>query len=293
MLKAIAPHTFYAHLLSLGWVPSRFLKLAVSLSAGLEFGWGLVLFLGVFPRVTYPITVVLLIVLTGISWWNVKTGLATDCGCYGGFVQPSIGQSVAINTFLVLLVAASWRALPPSFDFAGWQILVVIVGGAGVGILAESAQRYRYTHVRPMFDTNPLKEGRQWRHSWAAGVTAGWEGEFLVTYLGTDCPHCKQFVRVANVMSQSPLLPRIAGVMAATEAARHKYIADNEVLFPIASISHSLMGRVAEEVPTTVLVRGGMIERMWMGSIPPDYVGKLRAAFFPEADIASKLEAST
>lgn len=281
-IKAIAPHTFRNHLASLGWIPRRGLSAAVTAAAGVEVGWGLALVTGLAPAVVYPVTLLLLVVLTSISWWGVHTGKARDCGCYGGYIQPSIGQSVGLNGAFALLVIAAWILGFPSMEVPLWKAAVAIAGGATAAGLADYAQRFLLRTGNLRFDISPLKLGNRWRHSWAGDVTARLEGEMLVAFLGQNCPHCSHFVKIANAMVQSPALPRVVGVMSATDAEVREYCEKLDIRFPVATVSESLMARLTRAVPTAVIVNSGTIQDMWIGSIPPRIVDRFRDAFFPD-----------
>jgi hypothetical protein len=280
-IKAIAPQTFKNHLQSLGWIPWKFLGASVTAAAALEVAWGMALLIRAAPLIIYPATVLLLVILTAVSWWGVRTGKAEDCGCYGGYIQPSIKQSMALNSGFVVLVVVAWVASKPDAAISAWQFALIVVSAVAVGLLAWSAQRFESQKGKPLLNTNPLKIGKKWRHRWAHGATARMDGEILVAYLGTNCPYCSQFVKVANAMVQSPSLPRVVGVMAASEPQVKAYIEDYGIRFPVATVSPSLMSRLANAVPSVVIVESGRIKDMWVGNMPPAVVDRFRDAFFP------------
>lgn len=280
-IKAIAPHTFRSHLRSLGWIRWNLLAPAVTAAAGLEAGWGVALLTGAAPALVYPATLLLLVVLTSISWWGVRSGKAKDCGCYGGYIQPSISQSIAMNATFALLILAAWASRTPSMDITWWRLALILVVGFGFAGLAYSALRFEKKNGRLLFDTSPLKVGNRWKHAWADGTTADVDGEVLVAYLGANCPYCSQFVKVANAMVQSPKLPRVVGVMSAPTEQVQAYIEDYAIRFPVATVSESLFGRLTRAVPTVVIVKSGKIEEMWAGNMPPVIVDRFRDAFFP------------
>jgi hypothetical protein len=283
-IKAIAPHTFQTHLNDIGLIPRRMTGPAVTVAAGAEVGLGLALLLGVVTMFTYPFTIVLLNVLSAISWWGVRTGKATDCGCYGGFVRPSIKQSVGVNAVFAVLLILALITVPLTTRASYWQLGFVAAGTVIAAGLAETARRFYNRHGRLLFDTNPLKVGHQWRHGWAGGLTQKLDGDVLVAFLGPDCPFCAQWVKVGNAIIQSPRLPKVIGVVAATTARRETFVRDNGINFPVAMISQSLMGRLAQAVPSTVLIENGKIKEQWVGSAPPAaFVDRIKEAFFPEA----------
>ncbi|MEO5579173.1 MAG: MauE/DoxX family redox-associated membrane protein [Gemmatimonadaceae bacterium] len=284
VIKAIAPHTFLGHLSGLGLIPRKLLSPSVTAVAGLEVGWGIALLTGVAPGLVYPATVVTLILLASLSWWGVRSGKATDCGCYGGYVRPSIAASIGLNALFAGMVIAAWMARPAAgVSVEPWPVVAVLVGAIGFAALAEAAQRFARNHGRMMFDTSPLKIGRRWHHAWAGGITSSIQGEVLVAFLGPDCPYCSQWVKVANVIVQSPKLPSVVGVVAAPRQRLDTFIEDHGIRFPMAAVSQSLLGRLTQAVPTAVLVDSGRITRLWVGNLPPEFVRRMRTAFFPEA----------
>ena len=244
------------------------------------------LLVGAVPRMIYPVTIATLLALSVVSWWGVRSGKTIDCGCYGGYVQPSIGQSLALNGLYVTLVILGWLRLEGSRGFASWQLAIPIATVIVVGLFTEVAQRHAVKTGRPLFDLNPLKAGKRWRHSWAGGLTSKLEGEVLVAFLGPDCPYCGQFVKVGNAMVQSPKLPQVVGVVGSSKERLEAFKLEKGIRFPVAGISQSVVSRLANAVPTAVLVESGRIKRVWIGNMPPDFVDRFKEAFFPQVTAA-------
>ena len=282
-IKAISPHVFEEHLLRFGWIPRRLTPYLVPAAAGLEAAWGIVLILGIAPEVVLPATAVLLVALTAVSWWGVKSGHTTDCGCYGGYVVPSIGQSVMLNGAFVALVTLAWIFGPSVTVSASWKFLVMGAVGIAFAGLAARSRQFMYKHGRMMIETSPLKVGRRWSKRWGTGIPEDGR-EMLVSYLGPDCPHCKQWVRVLNAMYQSPGLPRVTGIVAVSAEKLATFIETSGIRFPIVTIPQTLMSRLVWGVPTTVLVSSGVIETRWGGNMPEDFFHRFKQAFFPLAD---------
>jgi len=286
-IKALAPHVFSAHLGKLAWIPRRLNSSAVVAGAGLESAWGSALLLGVYPGFVLPATMALLAVLTAVSWWGVKSGKTTDCGCYGGYVVPSMAQSIALNTALAGLLIPAWILAPRAPGTPVWKLAVVVIVALAFGGLAAISQRFLTKHGRFMIDMSPLKVGRRWRSRWGAAPADGAK-ELLVSYLGPDCPHCKTWVRVLNAMQQASDLPRVAGVVATSNEKLDGFVETSGILFPVTTIPQTMMNRLVWGVPTTVLVSGGRITNQWTGNMPPDFYHRFRSAFFPSGDSGSE-----
>jgi hypothetical protein len=285
-IKATSPHTFEQHLYSLGWIPQNFVRSAVTASAAAEVALGTGLLLAAAPAVLYPLTLAGLVVLSFISWWGVRSGKANDCGCYGGFIQPSIEQSLGLNALFAVLILTGWLGSRGDVSFPIWKALTVAAAFLVVAIFTDVAQRHARKTGKPLLDLNPLKVGKRWRHSWTHGLTAKIDGEVLVAFLGPDCPYCGDFVKVGNAMTQSPKLPNVVGVVATSKDRLATFISEKGIRFPTVNVSQSLMSRLVNAVPTVALVDDSQIKRVWIGNVPPDVVDRFKGAFFPMLEAA-------
>lgn len=218
----------------------------------------------------------------------MHTGKTTECGCYGGYVQPSIGQSLALNAVYGLLIVTAWFDLTGDSGYSFVLGSVPIVALVATAAFTEIGQRHARKHGKPLIDLNPLKVGKRWRHSWAGGLTTQVEGEVIVAFLGLHCPYCGQFVRVGNAMVQSSQLPHVVGVVAASKDNLDSFIEEKGIRFPIGTVSQSVVNRLVTAVPTAVLLEGGIINRVWVGQIPADIVDRIKDAFFPTVATASE-----
>jgi hypothetical protein len=281
-IKAVAPRTFGRHLTSLGLFPASWVSGAVIATAGVEAFIGAALILGLSPGLLLPSTALLILLLSAVSLWGVRSGRTEDCGCYGGYIQPSIWQSLGLNSFYILLLIVPYWSGNSSAEIHIWKCLLASILAFAFGALALVSSQYGVRNNRPLFDLRPLKPGKRFRASWANGATRGKAGELLVAYLGPDCPHCAGFVKLGNAMNESKNLPKVIGVVGSTPERRDAFIQEKDIRFPVTVLSPSLMSRLTEAVPTAVLVRDGRIERIWVGEAPPDFVDRFRKAFFPD-----------
>ena len=95
--------------------------------------------------------------------WGVQSGKTTDCGCYGGYIQPSIGQSVGLDALFAVLVAAAWFAGPRAMSPLLWEVAVVALSIIVFSGFAYWAQIFGLRNGRPFIETSPLKVGRSWK----------------------------------------------------------------------------------------------------------------------------------
>jgi hypothetical protein len=131
---------------------------------------------------------------------------------------------------------------------------------------------------------SPLQPGKRWNTRWSGGTAINTNGEVLISFLGPDCPHCKKWVKIANAMVKSPMLPEVLGVVSVEESRLRQFRDDYEIQFPLARVSVSRMLSLAPAVPTTVLLNHGAIERIWVGNMPSDFSERFITAFFAKSE---------
>jgi len=281
IMKVAAPFSFYRHVARLDLKLGRLLRVIVPVAIGFEGGWGLALLVGLMPRLTLPFTAAALVMLTGFTWWSVKSGKTEDCGCYGGFITPSIGQSVALNGFYLLLVAGAWAFLPPQSAVAMWKVATVVFGAILIGGTAEYALRSEFRTGVALFTPSPLKAGREWKLRWGATTLPPGTSQ-IVSYLGPDCPYCKRWVRALNVIHESPALPPVTAILSSSRQTIDEFVRETGVRFPIATVSEAKMRRLAPSVPVTLLFEDDTIQEVWSGTLLSEsFSNRFRAAFFP------------
>ena len=282
-IKAIAPRTFRQHLARLGFIPQSLLIPAVVSTAAFEAGWGAALIVRLAPSVVLPVTALLLTGFSFISWWGVHSGKTTDCGCYGGYIQPSIAQSLALNALFAAACLGAWLLVPVANEAQAWKIGIAVCATLAAGVIAALDQSFESRTGSPRFMKNPLVIGARFRKSWARGRVSDSEGEVFVSYLGPDCPFCMQWVRFLNAIDGSPTMPRVVGVFGTSQDKLEEFISSGGVRFETVNISQSLMNRLANAVPVTVRVVSGSVADIWVGAMPPALYARFREAFFPGA----------
>lgn len=282
-IKATEPGPFLAHVTRLRLIPAPLLRATVVCIAAFEVSLGMALLLRVAVPYSYIGTAAFLLVLSVITIWGVRSGKTTDCGCYGGYVQPSVPQSLTANTVFGAITLLAWQASAsrPPETFKLWQSALVVLFGAASGVLSAAALRHERRHGEPLFDRNPLKIGNKFNPSWARLDKKYLEQDIIVCFLGTECPHCSRWVRFLNFMSKSPAFPSVVGVLAAPRSTIQSYVEDNSINFPVRGVASSLMARLAPAIPTTVFVKNGLVNDIWLGGAPTQLFPKLRS-LFPE-----------
>ncbi|HUR00869.1 MAG TPA: MauE/DoxX family redox-associated membrane protein [Gemmatimonadaceae bacterium] len=280
-IKAVAPQKFQDHLTFLKIPLGAHVKTWARLAAGLEAAWGVALVSGIASAVLYPATAIVLVALGALTWWSVSSGRTDDCGCYGGFIAASLWQSVGLNALFASLCLAAWKLSPVALDIPAFKVLIAIATGIVFVLVTMQSQSLLESRGWALVDVNPLRENVPWRHSWAAGSTETIKGEVLVAFLGPDCPYCSQFVTMANAFVQAPGLPPVIGVIATSAKGLREYVKENDIGFPVVRISASLINRLVGAFPTIAVVDAGNVTAIWNGVIPPDFITRVKLAFFP------------
>jgi hypothetical protein len=285
LIKTISPYGFRTHLESLGFIPPQLVAGLTVVSAAIEVAWGTALLLQVSLSFLLPASILGLVILSGITWFSSRNASISDCGCYGGYVSLSPAQSIALNAAFITVLAVSWFAGVRGEATLSSTSIIVIAIGALAGLFTFAAERHDEKHGEPLVDVSPIKVGNRWKDSWAAGATRGLKGEFFVSFMGLSCPCCKLWVKVANAMTHSPEMPQVFGVVAASQAQIASFVHEYRVTFPVSHISQSLMARMTRQVPTTAVIRDGVIQDIFFGLMPAEHSTRLVKAYFPGVSI--------
>jgi hypothetical protein len=285
-IKAAAPGNFRDHLSGLRIIPESWLNPAVAGAAGVEGAWGYALLIGLWPALLPAFSAVLMVALSAITLWSVRAGRAEDCGCYGGFVRPSIGQSMALNCLYVALLLGTAFARRKTTPTALWEPSSALALGIVFAGVAELVRRTSPIPVAEPREPSPLQAGREWTAAWAAGSLAEDVGEHIVSYLGPRCPYCRSWVRILNIAHESPTFPEVTGVVAEAGNEIDEFIRTAGIKFPVVTITPSLMNTLAKGVPTTVSIKSGVINEVWTGNVSPTFFEQFKRSFFPAAELA-------
>ncbi len=128
---------------------------------------------------------------------------------------------------------------------------------------------------KPLVDFSRLKVGNRWRPGWLEDVTLEQGSHFLV-FISKDCPYCKQWVPLMNIMNVQSDFPNVLGVMSLKEEDLVEFKEQHLVRFPLKSMSKLLWGYMAKAYPTAVLVENGVIAQQWVGEIPQEFLGRIK-----------------
>jgi hypothetical protein len=270
-LKAVDSASFVRQVGRYHLLPRRLEERAALLFIGFECALGAALLVGVSPWLI-PLTALLLAGFAALTAWGTASGRVENCGCYGGQLLLTPAQSLVLDGVYGLLLAAAWMARPdPPPPPAAWKLAAVaIVLAAALGAAARSRRT-------PVLDLALLQVGRAWRRTWLkTGARDLSSGTHFVVFLSRDCPYCKRWVPLLNVIEVQQDLPSVVGVMSLEGESLDAFLHEHVIRFPIAHMPQSLVSLMVNAYPTAALVENGRIVEKWIGEMPTAYVDRIR-----------------
>lgn len=264
-VKALSSCKFIERVDQLGLVPGRLIVPIAMIFIGLECALGTALILHVYPYWLVPGTLALLVLLSIVTIWSTSSGRTEDCGCYGGLAIITPTQSVLLNLGYISLMGLAWYYPVANYETAAWKWILSLV----LLVLAIiSAQK---SIQNPVVDLTYLKAGRQWKAKWLDSSQDLTQGTHFVVFLGRECPYCKRWVPLLNVMNAQPHLPNVTAAMTLNDEEIEEFKAKHLVHFPVVEMNGLLFNYMAKAVPTAALVKDGIVENVIVGEIPQEY----------------------
>jgi len=269
-LKAVDAAQFLRQVRRFRLLPRGWESRAAVLVIALECALGAALLTGM-SSALYPVTAAALVIFLVLTGWGVRSGRIEDCGCYGGLLMLTPAQSLVLDALYVALVAAAWVLAPPDAAIPLWKFAVVT--GVGLAALAAATSSLR----KPLADLALLRVGRTWRRGWLKQFDRDLSrGSHFVVFLSRDCPYCKRWVPLLNVIEVQPELPSVVAVMSLEGAELRAFLDQHLIKFPVTHMPQSLVSLMATAYPTAALVEDGRVKQKWVGEMPKEYVDRIR-----------------
>ena len=225
---------------------------------------GMALILRIMPGRFFPSALILLIILTGVTYWSTATKRTSDCGCYGGLAEMTPTQSVLLNLAYMALIGFAW-SYPVTTWFTPLQqafiLLITVLISTG---LALGSYRYWYTQQKPLLDLTPLRINRRWQPQWLAVDSVNYEfmhGAKIIVFLRPNCPACKIWVKLLKLVHKHDDFPDvICALRVDTPEAIDAFVHDYQVNFPVVALDPMQSKRlVAYGFPIAVVLEAGVI----------------------------------
>ncbi|MBU2646284.1 hypothetical protein KKI24_16375 [bacterium] len=261
--KVVYSRPFIVHIRNLGILPRSLNETAASLFIQLECAIGGALVLYVFPGELIPILIGLILGLSILSAWGVASGRVDDCGCYGGWLNLSLKQSLGLNAIYLLLLIVSWRLQENDPPVLMWKVGVV------VGIIILSNFLIRRSANSPLFDISPIQVGRRWQSQWVTPeYLNGDPVAYLYIFMAHRCQMCRSWQPyVTNLLGRAGMpLP----VLVFPDDSGDMDIWDETI--PVQKIKPVPFRYLVYRTPTAVLVKNGRIENKWVARFPEEFI---------------------
>jgi glutaredoxin len=158
---------------------------------GLEFMVGSFLLLHIYLRqVTYPITIGILVLLTGyLILLMIQQGNTGNCGCFGDWVYmnplQAIWKNLAMIAACVLLVF-----IYPVKPYRNQEALSAIV--AMLALVAPFIVSPVNTNNQPALKNKAIDLSSLYENNSSKPVVELREGKHIVAFMSLTCPHCKK-----------------------------------------------------------------------------------------------------
>lgn len=283
LLKAIDSRTFSRQLAKYRLVPPRLHLTAVTLIVVMECALGAALVSQFQPRFVLPFTAIVLMALAALTLWASRQQRIEECGCYGGVVVLTPVQSVLVDGVYILMTIVAWRLLS---TVPGDQIAR---GVAVVAVALVTAVLSMQSRQKPLIDLTRLQRGRHFKKSWIKNAADDLQtGSHFVVFLSKDCPWCKRWVPLLNILDTQPDLPNVTGVMSLDDGEVADFRAAHLVRFPIAHMKRKLASAMLHAYPTAALIENGVIVDRWEGKMPEEYLQRLQRFFDGIAPVETK-----
>ena len=271
VVKALSSKSFIELVFRYGLLPRQLVIPTAITFIGLECALGVALILHEFPQWLVPGTIILILCLSASTIWATSTKRTEDCGCYGGLLVITPKQSILLNLGYILLLGWAWFYPVANHQTQSWQWVLALVA-----LIAGSISGWK-SQEKPLVDFSRLKVGNRWHPQWLKNSSQDLQqGSHFVVFLGKDCPYCKQWVPLLNVMSTQKDLPNVLSILALSDEEIEAFKAEHLVRFPIAQMDKLLFGYMVDSYPTAVLVEDGVISNKWLGEIPKEFFNRIR-----------------
>ena len=277
--KVIEPWKFISHIAKLKLLQPQSIGVAALTFTAIESALGVALILGVLPSVMIPVSILLLIGLTFLTYWSTSTGRTEDCGCYNGWLDVTPTQSIILNfVYISLLIFAAFVGnYQPTVL---WQWMVVLVTLVTSGALASGALEFWIKNHRPYIDLAPVKINRTWQPEWLGEDSDSelMSGSKLVVFLSPQCPQCKKWLNILKVVHYRDDLPEVFGAIALnTVEEGQEFVNGYQLNYPIVKIEKKQQRKLGiSSFPTAFMLANGVIKEKWLGVIPDYFIERIR-----------------
>lgn len=256
-------------IVSYGFPWTSFLAPAIAV---LEMAVGLALVLDLYPRISVPVTMGVLLVFTGAFFYgNVVHGIE-DCGCFGNLDVANMPAwaTYVRNVLLLLLLIIGWEpAVDNRPETSGWSITIWALGVAVAlffsGYTFELPQFYkeRINMKHPLLDIEvedtPLPQF----------IQTSPDSTYAVYVFSYSCVSCINSLPAILEYQDPAICDKVIGLAVNEDKdnAIHSYY---NITFPVISVGNSL-SHFTHTVPTLLFIEDNRIKFVVEGGAPSSW----------------------
>ncbi|MGF2040163.1 MAG: peroxiredoxin family protein [Nostoc sp. CmiVER01] len=277
VVKALAPTRFIIHISHLQLFPPKVNIGAAIAFTILECILGIALILRLFPQWLFLGTIVLLLLLSSLTYWSTSTKRTDDCGCYNGLIDISPKQSLLLNALYITLMGLAWFYPVANILTVSQQVTALLISLTTSCLLTAVSYIYFWKQKKPILNLEPLQVNRRWQPQWLKEYPKSLTtGEKLVVFLMPGCPTCKNWLKVLKVVHQRTDLPDVVAGVPQTSEQVQEFVQSNNINFPVVAMNPTVVARLTNAFPTAVLLEDGIIREKWLGVMPLDFVKRVK-----------------
>lgn len=140
-----------------GILPEWGLTGVAVLLSGIEFLLGVLLLFAIRRRLSTKLTLVFMVVMTGITLYSYLTGSVADCGCFGDAIKLTNGQTLAKNVVLLFMAVVVTASPLRMHRFVSESNQWIVINYSALFILGVSAYSL---YALPLLDFRPYHVGQ-------------------------------------------------------------------------------------------------------------------------------------
>ncbi len=221
------------------------------------------------PRLTLPITGLLLLTFMAATSWAWFHGQTEDCGCFGAWVRRTPKEAMFEDLILLIITCLVWiyhtHTGVPQSRGKGWLVVAACMGGLVLPVaFGFPISRIDLSHsesIRQKIDYTSIKGLEHIDlHS----------GAYLIILMNTDCLHCQEIVPELNMLAEAPDLPPVIALSTNEESQRLTFVEECETAFPLGQVKEEIFWRLLanRDMPCIILAFDGHVQHMWDQTIP-------------------------
>jgi len=228
-----------------------------------EFILGAALIAFVWPRLSFALTILMMLGFIGVTAWAWHKGAIRDCGCFGRLIERG-PREVIVEDAVVIAASLAGMWLTRGFQTRVWRQRLFAL------LLLPALALIAFGTVLP---TDALIVGA------GPGTKLGGltvenvpvsieEGRVLVALVGPDCPPCEEQLPELKRVAAERIVPTVVGVYAGKASEALVWRLRNQPNFPLGNAPERVLRQYYRRLPGAFLLEDGVVRKAWWGRLP-------------------------